>query len=146
MRKRDGEALSSVLTSGAVGAGGSLVIAIILTAVAANLVKMEAVTEGAIDGLTAGVLLVSSVGGALISAGLCGHHRLQTCLAAGGIYFVLLLACTVMLFGGAYRGVGVTALLILGGSGGAALLGLKEGKKRRRSTGANKRYRKVVQN
>ena len=146
MRKREESVLSSVLSSGAIGAVGSMVTAIILTAVAANLVKMETVTEGAIDGLTAGVLLVSSVGGSLFAARLCGHHRLQTCLVAGGIYFLLLLACTAMLFDGVYRGVGVTALLILGGSGGAVLLGLKEGKKRKRFSGANKRYRKVVQN
>ena len=59
MRKREESVLSSVLSSGAIGAVGSMVIALILTAIAANLVKREAVTGGAIDGLTAGVLLLS---------------------------------------------------------------------------------------
>lgn len=146
MRKREESVLSSVLSSGAIGAVGSMVIALILTAIAANLVKREAVSEGMLNSLTAGVLVASSVSGALIAARLCGHHRLQTCLVAGGIYFLMLLACTAILFDGVYRGVGVTAVLILGGSGGAVLLGLKEGKKRKRFSGANKRYRKVVQN
>ena len=60
-------------------------------------------------------------------------------MASCGMALLLLIGCTALLFDGVYRGVGVTALAILGGSGASALVGLKEGKSRGAYRPAKKR-------
>ncbi len=72
------------------------------------------------------------------------HKRAVVGLGAGGIYYLMLLALTVVFFGGQYSGMGVTALLILAGSGSSVLVGLY-----RKSPGNSGKYgkqiRKIVQ-
>ena len=47
------------------------------------------------------------------------------CLAAGGGYYLCLLAITALFFGGQYQGVGVTALMVLGYTRAEAQTALK---------------------
>ena len=130
---------TAIVKAAVLGAGGSMGITLLLTALATSLVGRETVGESSVDALTAGILILSSIGGSLLGAAVAGHHRLQVCLATGGMYFLLLIGCTALLFDGVYRGVGVTALAILGGSGASALVGLKEGKRRGAYRPAKKR-------
>ena len=71
------------------------------------------------------MLITSSFVGAEVAIVKAGHHRLAVCLAAGVSYLIILLACNALLFDGKYQAVGTTALAVLGGSGCAALLGLR---------------------
>ena len=62
------------------------------------------------------ILLLASAAGAAVAAGTIQRLRAQMCLAAGGGYYLLLLAVTALFFGGQYRGVGVTALMVMCGT------------------------------
>ena len=83
-------------------------------------VEMESVGYGSMV-----ILLTAS-----ILAGLTGYRkvkrrRLLTCISSGMGYLLMLLALTALFFGGQYSGVGVTALLILGGSAAAVFIGME---------------------
>ena len=80
------------------------------------------------------LLLTASYAGAALASAKVKRRKGLVCLLTGVGYFALLLAVTALFFGGQYSAVGVTALLILAGSGCAALtpaLGGKRGRKGR---------------
>lgn len=138
VKQQDNERWTAIGKGAAIGAGGSMLVALGLTAVFAALVDHGSIGEDMINPAGAFILTLSSLAGSLLSAAVIGHHRFAACLSTAVIYFGMLLACTAMLFGGIYQNVGVTALAILGGSGAAILLGLREGRK-----GRPKRRRKM---
>ena len=147
MNKKQGQSdWISIIKGAGIGAGGSLLVTLALTALAAKLVSQETIGEASLDAVTAAILVMSSICGSLLAASATGHHRLQICLATGGLYFGMLLSCTALLFDGVYENVGVTALAILGGCGAVILMGLKEGKKRGSYRRPKKVNWKVVQN
>lgn len=74
------------------------------------------------------LLLLGSFLGAKVAHQSIRRRRMLVCLCAGGVYLGELLAITALFFGGQYSGVGTTALLILAGSGAAALLGMEQGR------------------
>ena len=116
-----------------------------LSALGAELVSREVIAETSIDALTAAILILSAACGALLAVTVTGHHRLPVCMLAGGIYFLSLLSCTALLFGGVYRAVGVSGLTVLGGCGAVVLLGLKESGNRRGRRHAKNRNWRIVQ-
>ena len=69
------------------------------------------------------ILLLSSTAGAATAVSRIQRLRVQMCLAAGGIYYLCLVLITALFFGGQYRGMGVTGLLVFCGSGLIILLG-----------------------
>ena len=139
-------AASSIPAGLALGAGGSMLLTLLLSAFTAWMMDKEMIGEGSVNACAVAILVASAAVGAIMAFRKVGHHRLLVCMAAGGVYYLLLIASTALLFSGEFQAMGATALAILGGSGAIALLGLKgEGKKR------NSRYpkyhnRKVVQN
>ena len=68
------------------------------------------------------ILLLASMAGSSVAAGTIQRLRTQMCLAAAGTYWLCLLTITALFFGGQYQGVGVTALMVLCGSGLVILL------------------------
>jgi hypothetical protein len=54
-------------------------------------------------------------------------------LISGGIYYLMLLAMTILFFGGHFRGMGVTALMVACGSILAILGGFSKGRGGKRS-------------
>ena len=82
------------------------------------------------------VLLAASVSGAAIASAKIKRQRLLVCNLSGVLYLLTLLGITALFFGGQYEAVGVTSLLIMGGS--AAVCTLGAGK---RSQGRGKRRR-----
>ena len=79
------------------------------------------------------LLIVSSFAGAMISFGRIKRQRMLVCIVSGVIYFAMLMSMTALFFGGQYSAVGTTALLVLAGSGAAALLGLRQGRGSKRT-------------
>lgn len=79
-----------------------------------------------------GALIISSFAGAMIAYQLAGVGRLPICLAAGVLYDLVLLGCNALFFDGRYQNLGINALVILGGCGAAALLGLGKGERRKK--------------
>lgn len=123
-RKVTGTAMSmpaglgvGLLVSGAITLIGSMVVA--------WLVIRETIPETSVGYGTIGILLLSSILGAWAAVKRIKRQRLIVCLLAGLCYYLLLVACTATFFGGQYSGMGVTALVILGGSGAVGLMGLK---------------------
>lgn len=86
------------------------------------------------------LLLISSFLGSVVSAEKIKRQRLLICLLSGFIYFGILLSLTALFFGGQFEAVGVTAALVLAGSGTAGIFEIREkrGGKHRKT---RKRYR-----
>ena len=77
------------------------------------------------------VLFLSAFSGALAASKIVKRLRAQICLMTGGAYYLILLVMTAVFFGGQYRDCGIAAILVSGGCGSAALLGIKEKKTRK---------------
>ncbi|MBQ3503107.1 MAG: TIGR04086 family membrane protein [Oscillospiraceae bacterium] len=106
----------------ALGAGISVAVTIILSAVIAKLVQTEALQQDQIGYAVMVLLITASSLGAAIAQGKVKHQRVLVCMLSGLIYYVILICITALFFGGQYTGFGVTGLLILGGAGTTALL------------------------
>lgn len=116
------------------GAAISLGITLLAAAVLAKLVASEILEEKNIGYGVMLMLLIGAYTGALGAYGKVKRQRLKVCLLSGVVYFGILLSITALFFGGQYEAVGVTAILVLGGSMTAGLLGLRQnrgGKKRK---------------
>ena len=116
------------------GAAAAIGITVILAAVIAWLVELGRLKQENIGYGVMLLLLTASYAGAALASAKVKRRKGLVCLLTGVGYFALLLAVTTLFFGGQYSAVGVTALLILAGSGCAALtpaLGGKRGRKGR---------------
>lgn len=116
---------SSIPVGLAVGLGVSLTVTMIMSMLVAYLQSTEMISDSGVGYGAMLTLLLSSAAGAGAAWRKVKHQRLVICAASGLCYFLSLIAITAMFFGGQYSAVGVTALLILGGAGAVALLGLK---------------------
>ena len=100
----------------ALGVAAAVAVTVIGAGLAAWAILGGVVPEGAAGYLSMVILLLSSAAGASVAAGTIQRLRAQMCLAAGGGYFLALLAVTAAFFGGRYQGIGVTALMVMCGS------------------------------
>lgn len=123
-RKVTGTAMSM---PGGLALGGCISVAVTLlgSLLAANLISREVIPQSSIGYCSMVILLLSSLLGTAVAVRRIKHRRLFVCAVSCAIYYGLLLASTAMFFGGMYQGMGVTALVVLAGSGIVALLGLK---------------------
>jgi putative membrane protein (TIGR04086 family) len=120
----------------AMGTGVSLLITGGLSVVLTVLALSGKIAEGTIGYFTMGILLLSSITGSMLSAGKVKRRRLLVCIISGVAYFLVLLVCTAVFFGGNYRGVGVSGLVVMIGCLTAAVMGLK------RSNSGHKNFKK----
>lgn len=147
MDYKQGGSLMDGLPAGLlIGAGGSMAVTMVLTALMAYFMDKEMIRSEATDVCSVIVLMLSSAAGSLIAWRKVGHHRLMVCLSAGAVYYLALAACTALFFGGEYRNLGITALVILAGAGAVVLLGLREQGSANASHNRKYHYRKLVQN
>ena len=100
----------------ALGVGTALAVTWIGAGTGAWAVLRGMIREEAIGYLAMAILFLSAAAGAAVAAGTIQRLRAQMCMAAGGGYFLSLLAVTALFFGGQYQGMGVTALMVLCGS------------------------------
>lgn len=96
------------------------------------------VSDRMVGYIVMGILLVASVIGALFSAVRIQRRWILVSLLTGGLYYLILLVGTAVFFGGNYRGIGVTGVLVLVGSLIAGCLGLRSNGHR---TKGYKKYR-----
>lgn len=111
----------------AYGAICSMAVTTMGAAMLAWLVSAEKVPEQAIGYGVMVFLILASFLGAMVSWAKIRRQRIMVCMLSGAVYFGMLLAITALFFGGQYSAVGVTALLILCGSGLAVLTGFGKG-------------------
>lgn len=121
------------------GVGLGLITTILLSGLVAHLVLTEKLQETSV-GYCAAIILASSVGlGCLIATVLIKRMLMQVCIGVGGSYYGMLLVITALFFGGNYRGMGVTALVVFGTALAVGLLKLHNNERKQR---ARKKYRR----
>lgn len=104
----------------------------------AKLMVMEIIKETAIGYCAMGIILAASISAALTSMKSAeGKHGIIAATTGAG-YALVLLLLNALLYKGGYEGVGVTLLLILGGTAAAVLLGTRP----RKAGYASKKKRK----
>lgn len=119
-----------------IGVCVSLSITLILAAMLTWIVSKGKVDENVVGYISVGILLFSAILGTLTSSVKIKRRRMLVCCETGALYFASLLAITAIFFGGNFRGIGVTAIVILIGS---LIPGVLGGVTRNRD---NRRYRK----
>ena len=107
----------------AAGTGVSLCATMVLSLVVAWLVERGILRQENVGYGVMGVLLLASMWGSAVAKGKVERKKNVVCMATGCCYFLCLLGMTAAVFGGQYSAVGVTGLLILGGSVVVALMG-----------------------
>lgn len=122
------------------GAMASLGITLLAAALIAKLVSAEYIEESSIGYGIMAALLGASFAGALLASGKIKRQRLLVCTLSGLLYFLILLGITALFFGGQYEAVGVTGILVMGGSLLAVLTGggASRGGRRRKHKSANR--------
>lgn len=127
LKKITSKKASAIPAGVALGALASMCITLISCMVISFLVAGEKIGEGAIGTGAIITLVLSAAAGALTAALKVKHSRLIVCMISGCAYYLCLLCCTAVFFGGQYRGMGAAALAVLGGCLIAALPALKNG-------------------
>ena len=115
----------------AMGCAVSLLITFAGSLLAAKLISEEVLKDTAIGYSAMFIVMVASAIGTAISEAKVKKMRLQVCLLSGLVYYGSLLGITALFFGGQYQGMGVTALLVLAGTGSVILLGNQNRKQRK---------------
>ena len=123
-RKVTGAAMGIPVGLG-LGAAASLLITFAGAALTAWLIVSEKIGEGTAGYAIMVILALASAAGSFVAVHLVKRLRLQVCMLTGGIYYLTLLAMTALLFGGQYQGMGVSAIIILGGCALIAFLPTK---------------------
>lgn len=121
-----------------VGIAFGLLVSLTVTLVGAALLAYLVASEkiGA-DGIGWGAMVILAAASALgtwTAVARIRRRRLMVCGISAASYYLLLLGMTALFFGGQYEGMGVTALMVLTGSGIVLILGMvgKKGSKRSR--------------
>ena len=146
MKKRENIMGIEVLTAAALGAGGSILVSLALSALSAKLVSQEITSISSIDMMVVGTLVLSAMIGAILACAMCARPRLPVCLATGMVFYLVLFACNALMFDGMCDNFWGTAIAILGGCGAVALMGLKGERRGVYKQRVKKRDWKVVQN
>ena len=137
-KRKNGRAASlpaGILT----GALTGLAVSVVGALAAGKMLDLEWIPIASIGYLAMVILLVSAYTASQSAWARVKHKRAAVSLGAGGSYYLMLLAVTALFFGGQYTGMGVTALMVLAGSGSSVLIGLY-----RKQPGNRGKYRKQI--
>lgn len=125
-KKLSGTALSIPAGLG-VGLLVGLVVTIAGAALAAWLLATEKIGESSAGYAAMVILALAAAFDALTAVYLIKKQRLQVSMLSGVCYYLTLLAMTALFFGGQYRGMGVSAIIVLAISAIIAFLPTKNG-------------------
>ena len=127
--KQKGTGRASTLPGG-LGAGAAVSMSITAagTALMAFLLNRETINWEMIGYGIIVMVMLSAFLGSVTAYRKIKRQKLLVCLMSGVVYWGILLCLTALFFGGQYEAVGVTALLIAGGCGCAAICGMEKGR------------------
>lgn len=128
-QKPTGKAVSIPAGVG-IGTLAALGWTLLCAAVLAKLMEMEILPENAVGYGAMMILLSGSFLGSLLAVQKVKSRRLQVSMLTAAGFYLSLLAMTALFFGGQYTGMGVTGLLVFGGSGTSVLMGMGSGKRK----------------
>lgn len=112
----------------AIGFGASWAVTLAVTVFLTFLVLGGGASETILAPAAVAVVLLASYIGGIVGAKKIGHHRLQVCLACGGMYYVSLVCCNALFFGGSHHGMVPALLTMLGSCLLAGLTGTRQKK------------------
>ena len=128
-RQKSSGRASSVPGGLAAGAGVSAVTTAIMTAVLAWMLNQETIAWEMVGYWILAMIMLSAFLGSAIACRRIRRQKLMVCFMSALVYWGMLLSITALFFGGQYEAVGVTGLLVTGGSVCAALLGIGKGRR-----------------
>lgn len=135
-KKPSGRAMS--LPGGlAAGVVVSLAIMIIGISVLATLINKEMLEWDSVGYGVMLLLILSSVIGSVLACRKVKRQILLVGVLSGLLFYAVLIGITALFFGGQFEAIGVTALLIIGGSLAAAMMEVRGGE--RKPYGNNRR-------
>lgn len=129
---------SSIPAGLGAGAGVSTLITLLGTALLAKFLDAEVIQWEAVGYGILIMVMLSAMLGSITAMKRIKRQFGIVCLLSGFAYWGILLSITALFFGGQYEAVGVTLLLIAGGSGCAFLLCAGQGR------GGNRRKRRQI--
>lgn len=115
MRKRTGRAVTMPVGL-AWGAVANILGTLAGAVIAAKLMDAGTIKENTVGYAVLITLLLSSYIGSKVAVNKIKRQRVVVCVLSGLVYFLVLLSMTALLFGGQYEAVGVTGVLVAGGS------------------------------
>ena len=117
--------------SAGIGTLISLLVTLAGSAIVTWLIITEKAGEGSIAVASVVIQLLASIIGAWCAVAVSKQQRLQAVLLSGVGYYLVLLATTALFFGGQYKGLGITALIVFAGCGLVVLISGKNSSKKR---------------
>lgn len=131
MKKSTGKA-STIPMGIAIGEACSLAVVVMGSIFLAKMIELEKVPWETAGYWIMGILLLASFAGTIVSCGKIRRKKLQVSLIHASVFGVILMLITLLFFGGKYEAVGVTWLLIFGGSSASwVLMGNQRTRKRK---------------
>ena len=110
----------------AIGETVGMLITLLIVVVGAVLVSNEVIDFENIGYCSMIALVLGSVTGAVTAVKKIKRRKFLMGVLSGVVYYLMLLMVTALFFGGQYRGMGVTLLLVLGGSIAGAIMANRE--------------------
>ena len=138
-KSRNGGRAKSIPAGLALGCVLSVGITVIFAGIVAKLIDLEKMKETAIGYSALGILLAASYLGCVTAGEAIKHRKAMVCGLGALIYYLILVSATALFFGGEYRGMGVTALVVLCGGVLAFMTTARKGRE-----GSGKRKRKYA--
>jgi len=93
----------------------SALVASVSTGLFAIMIYEEIIPEGSVGYCSLVTLLISSITGASVATSKCGKEKIYISLIIGIVYCALLMTITALFFGGEFRGIWVTIMVVLSG-------------------------------
>lgn len=122
----------SIPISLAVGLMAGWITTLLLSTVIATMIAGERLQEDSISITAVITIVLASFIAAMYTAKYAGRNKLGMCIVSGGLYYLSLLCCTALSFGGSYCGLGSGVLTIIGSATVAGLLSIRQKKHKTR--------------
>lgn len=128
MKAKTGRKAKSTAAGLALSLAVSQFVTLVVTAFLTKIVLQGNVQEESVGYGIMALLILASFAGAITASKSIQRRKAMMCIASGLLYWLSLLSVTALFFGGRYEAAGVTAVLILGGCGTAAIMECRESK------------------
>jgi len=138
MNQKPSGRASSMAGGLAAGFTVSIAVTVLLCALSAKIVDLQWIGEKDIGYCAMVILLAAPFLGSKTAQKRIQRQRLTVCIISGSLYFLALMGITALFFGGQYEAVGVTMLMVAGGSVLSVLSG--EGRNRAGKRRKKKRH------
>ena len=104
----------------------SMLVTMLVVVLGGVLVSSEIIAYEHIGYCSMMALLVGSAVAAITAVNRIKHQKMLVCILSGVVYYMILLSVTALFFGGQYRGMGVTLLMVMGGCALGAIISNRE--------------------